>query len=352
VGSALKRSFSVVAGLVALLPLAEAQQLYFERLPSTYLAVMSPAERVRGEPGQMQVLETGCRNESLSGARERIVDIALQEWAYFGFSVADETVERPPASAGNALFGGGQRSRRGFPRLNPEESARLADSIAGYWAITGDGSWILNRQNEVWSGSGVAARWRDPWSAAFISWVMCESGLGDNARFDRAINHHTYIDQAIRARDLGNAETAYVAYDVGEQAIEPGDLLCAARRPTLSSLNERRTQLGDGIRSHCDIVIKVEVDRQRVLAIGGNVRGSVSLKLLPAEFATAEDVERVGRGRGQIFAHLKLRAEPISGDPFRLSPTLKMLGEQPDLLAQLRATLERAVRSLSDSILL
>jgi hypothetical protein len=349
----LKRLFGIVAGSASLLSLAEAQPLYFERLPNDSLSVMSPAERVRGEPGKMQVLETGCRSQPLAGARERIVDIALQEWAYFGFSVADETVEREPAIGGNASPGGAPRFRRGFTWLNAEESARLADSIAGYWAITGDGSWILSRQNEVWSGSGVGARWRDPWSAAFISWVMCESGLGDSERFDRAINHHTYIDQAIRARDLGSAETAYVAYDIGEQAVEPGDLLCAARRPTLNSLAERRTQLGDGIRSHCDIVIKVEADRQRVLAIGGNVRGSVSLKLLPAEFEGGNAaVERVGRGRGQIFAHLKLRAEPIAGDPFRLSPTLKKLGEQPEFLARLRATLERAVRSLSDSVLL
>jgi len=239
--------------------------------------------------------------------------------------------------------------------MDDGQAARLAGSIAGYWAITGDGSWILSRQNEVWNGSGVGARWRDPWSAAFISWVMCESGL-DNARFDRAINHHTYIDQAIRARDTGAAETAYVAYDVGEQPVEPGDLLCAARRPTYESLDERRSQLGNGIRSHCDIVIKLEPERARVLAIGGNVRGSVSLKLLPAEFEPAGTgavaIASVGRGRGEIFAHQKHRAAPTTDDAFRLSPTLKRLGEEPELVDRVRATLEQAVRALSESVLL
>lgn len=344
---------------------ASGQALYVERLPPDFLPVTSPDARVSGEPGAMRVLETSCRNAPMNDVRQRIVDIAVQEWAYFGFSVADETAERDEFGGDGPFSGGRRRFTRGFTWLDIEESQRLAESIAGYWAITGDGSWILSRQNEIWQGNGVGARWRDPWSAAFISWVMCESGLGDEIRFDRAIAHHTYIDQAIKARYEGVDDTAYVAYDVGEQSIEPGDLLCAARRPTYSSLEERRRQLGNGIRSHCDIVIKVEPDRGRVLAIGGNVRGSVSLKLLPAAFeapagatagATGEqtvvDVESVGRGRGQIFAHLKLRAAPVADDPLRLSPTIRRLTEQPDLVVRVRETLERAVRFLSESVLL
>ena len=391
----LKRCLPGLTIFLALGPAAEAQLatatvatpvtptpvVWIERLPGETLAVTSPATRVRGEPGQMQVVETSCNSQPMEGVRQRIVSIALQEWAYFGFSVADETVERGggfdsenpfggrggPSGAdvlvgggdsldnGDGFAGGGRRFPRNFSWMNPEQSARLAGSIAGYWAITGDGAWIIDRQNQAWADNGVATRWRDPWSAAFISWVMCESGIAETNRFDRAINHHTYIDQAIVARDGGNAETAYLAYDVGEQPIDEGDLLCAARRPTYDTLDERRDQLGDGIRSHCDIVVKLEPERSRVLAVGGNVRGSVSLKLLAADFVASEgsatDVESVGRGRGQIFAHLKLRAEPLTGDAVRTSPTLVKLGEQPELLEQVRATLDRAVQALSASIL-
>ena len=350
----LKRPLLALAGFAGLAPVALAQQLYFERLPSAVLAVTPPAERVSGEPGAMRVLETSCRAEApQSNVRQRIVDIAVQEWAYFGFSVADETVEPQPRGGG---FSGRRRFGPGFAWLNPNESVRLAQSIAGYWAITGDGSWILSRQNEVWNGRGVGARCRDPWSAAFISWVMCESGFGDESQFERAIAHHTYIDQAIRARDQNRAETAYVAYDVGEASIEPGDLVCSARRPSYDTLDERRRQLGNGIRSHCDIVVKLEPDRSRLLAIGGNVRGSVSLKLLPAEFAAGTgagpEVLSVGRGRDHVFAHLKLRADPAEGDAFLMTPTLRMLGAQPDLVNRVKATLERAVRYLSESVLL
>ena len=58
---------------------------------------------------------------------------------------------------------------------------------------------------------------------------MCEAGLGSTTQFRRAVAHHSYIDQAVRARD-GHASEA----------------------------------------------------EGRVLAIGGNVLGTVSLKLLPA----------------------------------------------------------------------
>ena len=144
----------------------------------------------------------------------------------------------------------------------------LADSIAGYWSTTSDGSWIIDRQNAVWSGPrGIGADWRDPWSAAFVSWVMCESGLGDANRFQRAIAHHRYIDQAIEARGDKPSQAAFVAYDVGEFSIEPGDLLCSARRSAYRSIEERRKDLGNGVRTHCDIVMKVDAANDRILAI-------------------------------------------------------------------------------------
>ena len=82
---------------------------------------------------------------------------------------------------------------------------------------------ILER---VWIGS----RWRNPWSAAFISWVICESGVDELSRFKRAVAHHAYIDQAIVNREKDNELGLYFAYDVGEETIQPGDLLCRGSR--------------------------------------------------------------------------------------------------------------------------
>ena len=128
--------------------------------------------------------------------------------AFFGFHIVDSTSfddgadgndapTNDPGPFGQESFDGERRR----PRVPPEEAMRIATSIAGYWAVTPEGSWIVDRMNERWRGpDGDSARWRDPWSAAFISWVMCEGGLGTSAQFQRAVAHHVYVDQALRAR--------------------------------------------------------------------------------------------------------------------------------------------------------
>ena len=186
----------------------------------------------------------------------------------------------------------------------------------------------MERQNDRWDGpDGIAARWNAPWSAAFISWVMCEAGLGATSQFQRAIAHHAYIDQAIRARDGRGSAAAFEAYDAGETAIAPGDMLCSSRRPAYRTIAERRRQMGVGARSHCDIVVKVDEARARILAIGGNVRGVVSLKLLPAVREAGKPL-RAGTGDDDrpMFAHLKLRAAPGDAGALDSSPTIKALG--------------------------
>lgn len=310
---------------------AGAQQVRLDRLSADQLEVLPPSERVEGSPGDMRITHRSCRVLPTAGTRRRIVDIALQEWGFFGFRVVDQTLVESDRRRGN---------RRRTSRLGPEESVRVADSIAGYWAVTSDGGWILDRQNAVWNGyAGVAADWRDPWSAAFISWVMCEGGLGEQAQFRRAIAHYDYIDQAIEARDDDASDAAFVAYDVGEMPVEPGDLVCSARRSAYRSIEERRPHLGVGIRSHCDIVIRVDEQNGRLLGIGGNVRDAVSLKLLPAVFDLSRGqpvVESIGRGRRTVFAHLKLRADSIEDDALETSPTIEALRREGDGLVWLR----------------
>jgi hypothetical protein len=284
------------------------------RLPSAVLDVVPPSARVRGEPGAMAVQARPCRSFPTRDIRRRLVDVAVQEWGFFGFRVVDRTDPEPrfeppqPIDSRSANVDVPFEGRRRW-RLPPDEAARVASSVGGYWAVTPEGSWIVGRQNDDWKGpDGIGARWNAPWSAAFISWVMCEGGLGANAQFQRAVAHHTYIDQAIRARDGQAPHTAFVAYDPGETTIAQGDLLCSSRRPVYRTIADRRRQMGVGARSHCDVVVKVDEPGQRVHAIGGNVRGVVSLKVFPAFRATGKPL-RVGTGDDDrpMFAHLKLR---------------------------------------------
>lgn len=299
-----------VAAILAPAGQGFAQQLPFPRLPAEEFDAAPPSALVEGAPGEMRVRSTACRNLPTGETRRRIVDIVAQEWGFFGFSIVDHTTDAPR----------GSRSYRWWRRrVDPREGSRTASTIAGYWAATPRGTWMIDRQNGRWNGAdGLAARWRDPWSAAFVSWVMCEGGLGSADQFERSIAHHTYVDQAIRAREAVSSPAAFTAYDVGATEVEPGDLLCSSRRRGYTSIGQRRRHLGVGARMHCDIVVKVEPGRERILTIGGNVRGTVSLKLLPA-------VSRGGRlvPTRPLFAHLKLQADPIEDDALESTPTIE-----------------------------
>ncbi|MEY4642035.1 MAG: hypothetical protein RLZZ227_2029 [Pseudomonadota bacterium] len=301
---------SIVEPVPAALPLP--------RLPASILAVAPPSTRVSGLPGAMQIVERGCTSTPLNRElRRRIVATATQEWAFFGFQVEDQRGTAPIPGQPNQ-----NNNRRRFGALNPVEVQRVADSVGGYWAAAPGSDWILARQNEAWnSPQGLASRYRDPWSAAFISWVMCESGLGDRDRFERAIAHHSYIDQAIKARDGKLQNAAYLAYDPGEEPINPGDMLCSGLRPMYRSLQQRRDQLGEGARTHCDIVVQVNELQGLVLTIGGNVRSSVRLKIFPAAAEGANQFAPLPTAR-TIFAHLKLQTDPIDARALEQTPTL------------------------------
>ncbi len=325
-GALIDIGLTLLASLLTLSAYAAVSPL--DRLSPEVFDINPPTARVSGEPGKMSVRPAACLSMPTSDTRRRIVDAAIQEWGYFGFSVVDLTTVRSTyPGAARALI---RPSRPGY-----RENQRVADDIGGYWAATADGAWIVERQNRRWNGpSGAGSRWRDPWSAAFISWVMCESGLGDTSQFERHIAHHRYIDQAIIARDSGDQGAAYEAFDVGEKAILPGDMICTAREEAYMSLDERRRHLGVGVRSHCDIVVQVDEREQRILAIGGNVRGSVRLKLWPAEPGVSGHLQPMDQsmipGGRAVFAHLSLRADPIEPDALDSSPTILALNERDE----------------------
>jgi len=312
-------SSAITAVLLAISTIANAQSTTYDRLPLDELDILAPSARVIGAPGSMRIQNRSCRSYPTTEVRPRIVNTAVQEWAYFGFGIQDQTRTE---SSGQST----SPNQRRRPRMSAEEEERVAYSIGGYWAATPDSNWILQRQNDSWNTRGLSSRWRNPWSAAFISWVMCESGLDDDSRFERAIAHHTYIDQAILAREQQDFSSAYVAYTPGEMPIVPGDLLCRGSRPAYKSIAERRQHLGVGARTHCDIVVQLDEAENRIMVIGGNVRSSVTMKLLPGTKENDGLFKPAPYNGRLIFAHLKLNADPMSANALDLSPTVKAIG--------------------------
>jgi hypothetical protein len=331
------RLAALIFALNAVADIAVAQDA-LPRLPRAAFDVIAPSERVQGARGDMAVYQTLCRNAPTSWARRRVVDVAVQEWAFFGMQTIDATkIEDrilPPGLVPDAINPKmpAPRIERQFARLGTSESNDELDStIAGYWSSTPDGPRILAQQNNAWSApGGNTVGWVQPWSAAFISWVMCEAGLGEMAQFQRSIAHRNYIDQAIRARDGMDAEAAYVAYDAGEAPIEPGDLLCNARASAEYRMRaDRRRDTGRFAPTHCDIVVKIDERAGRILVIGGNVVESVSLTILPLlrdgdAYPKPVD-DSIIDGARTVFAHLKLRADRVEPNALDNSPTVRAL---------------------------
>lgn len=193
-------------------------------------------------------------------ARERMLRIALAEWADWGsLTVA--------AGDGGAATGA-ESDPANFPR------------VLAYWrAVEADEGAI--RRNRALYAAALAGRpeggalWQEPyWSAAFISYVLRAAGV-DAREFPPAAAHATYVDALIRDALAFPATAPFRPHDPGEYAPQPGDLVCTDRGPApLRHWQDRAGDAGAFRPMHCDIVVATGLGF--VEAIGGNVRDAVT----------------------------------------------------------------------------
>ena len=132
------------------------------------------------------------------------------------------------------------------------------------------------------------------WSAAFISYVIRQSGVAAHA-FRLANAHRVYIYDAFAtsAAELTN-EAGDRLYRACPLATRPraGDLICAQREPALAdagdeAVRERiRAELAGGAaarsvrRTHCEVVAHVDARARKAYTIGGNVNQAVTARKL------------------------------------------------------------------------
>jgi hypothetical protein len=133
-----------------------------------------------------------------------------------------------------------------------------------------------------------------PWSAAFISYVVRQSGTGPNAfKFSNA--HRVYIYDAFatsRAEQNNEvSERLYRACPLATTKPRAGDMVCQQREPSLvdasdESVMERiRSDLaGNGTpsirRTHCEVVAFIDAPARKLYSIGGNVNQAVTTRKL------------------------------------------------------------------------
>jgi Uncharacterized protein conserved in bacteria (DUF2272) len=288
---------SILVVLIAVPTFAHAQ--------SPNWIVPDPAARSKLVDGQWQATQTNCPTpDTQRPLRQRLVDVAAQEWARFGFPVIDNraqglrTIVRPrgqpiipDAINPVAVAGTKQALRLGYM----EDDAQVRPAIAGYWtAVPGQGALaVQSRLNGVHRSAG----WSMAWSAAFVSYVVCSAGVEDDATFARSDSHYSYVDQAINNAATQSLTGLYRARDVATGLPKIGDLLCADRaannQPSYQTLAERVTQIGQRRFMHCDLVVKVAPRGGYVGVIGGNVVQAVSMTLVGIKPSTRNAPARV-----------------------------------------------------------
>jgi len=179
--------------------------------------------------------------------RIRIVAAATDEWVYFGRQ--------------EIVINGNEES---IPRVGIWEDEEVSHSsrINQYWRAVG--------KNRL---SGYDCR--EPWSAAFVSWVMQAAGV-PKSQFPPSGAHRYYLNHFLG--NVRDPDAALLPHAIDDYKPRPGDLICAMRgrfKPT-EAIQGLPDVLSAGL--HCDIV--VETDGRTLQAIGGNVRNSVSKTVL------------------------------------------------------------------------
>lgn len=256
----------------------------------TSISPLLPDSRIAiSDTGYITVVKTGCPEEPRrTERRQRIVDLAVSQWRRFGYPVVNRSSRfssLTDVQLQNLVV-------REVPILRATPTAELvgtteSDSqvegaIAGYWSVvdplpakTGNPaphSFLADRNAQA----SANRQWREPWSAAFVSWVLCEAGADDIA-FPKSSSHVQFL---IDAQDMEKSRLGWYRSlpPSTPVPIAAGDLICSAR----GVVDEHKIagKIDPSMPAHCDIVVGADPAQDIVFGIGGNVRDKVALSII------------------------------------------------------------------------
>jgi hypothetical protein len=227
-----------------------------------------------------------------------------------------------------------RRNNAGFDPL-PEAIVRVARNQLQRWQVNG----VFIRETDKAASPILIEYYRDglcprqpptdkevqddvwhcgnPWSAAFVSWVMRSAGAGRDFNYSAA--HVDYVRDARRNRCNNVAANPFWAYRATEVAPELGDLVCRSRhrRPADATTYENVMQ-GGARPLHCDIVTTA-AQGGRIMVTGGNVA-------IPQPGAS--------QIHGQTVAQRPLRVDAagmldLTGDQSKIFAVIRCRGRAP-----------------------
>ncbi len=204
-----------------------------------------------------------------------------------------------------------------YQRTTEAEKVRLADGttswekVVTYWRNSGTLYSMMDSgisgastcQSTSYSSAECRAFLLDnPWSAAFISYVMLQAGV---TNFNTSPAHIDYI------RDAYNGSGPFLMMNPATTQPSPGDMVCYVRNTRaiigyegLIAAFSNNPSLRQA--AHCDVVVKVDRTAKLMETVGGNVLNGVTLRKLrlddrgiamlprPVGFEAAGDGEDAG----------------------------------------------------------
>ena len=133
---------------------------------------------------------------------------------------------------------------------------------------------------EMWRSIGINnldGTDRDtPWSAAAISFMVRNAGDA-YAGFRFAAAHSKFINQAIVARFDQDRSVPFWGFRLDEIRPQIGDIICRDNPNFAPSVDFEVARQLDSFRSHTDVVMSIDRERNKIIAIGGNVSDSVRI---------------------------------------------------------------------------
>lgn len=134
---------------------------------------------------------------------------------------------------------------------------------------------------EMWKaiGSKLDGTDRDqPWSAAAISFMVRKAGPA-YANFAFKPAHSKFVHAAIRARRRADHSFPFWGCRLHEAPPQLGDIVVRDNPQFAPRVDFDVAEKLQSYRSHSDIIVHIDSDKQRAVAVGGNINDSVGVEL-------------------------------------------------------------------------
>lgn len=142
---------------------------------------------------------------------------------------------------------------------------------------------------EMWKALGIKLDGTDrdtPWSAAAMSFMVRQAGPAYQ-HFKFAAAHSKFTHAAIRAARKQDVRAPFWGVELFETQPQPGDIVVRDNPLFAPAVDFSLAAQIDSYRSHSDVIVHIDSEAQKAIAIGGNLGDSVSIAeydLAPGDF--------------------------------------------------------------------